>query len=45
MTGGLVVVRPDGVVGFLVDGVGDEAWDEVEAYFSGFLVSSVSSKP
>ncbi|KAG0148048.1 hypothetical protein CROQUDRAFT_42017 [Cronartium quercuum f. sp. fusiforme G11] len=40
MVGGLVVVRPDGVVGCLADGSEEAAWEELEAYFDGFLVSS-----
>ncbi|EGG09012.1 uncharacterized protein MELLADRAFT_115864 [Melampsora larici-populina 98AG31] len=38
--GGIVVVRPDGVVGCLVDGLEDQSWDLVDTYFDRFLISS-----
>ncbi|KAH9812340.1 FAD binding domain-containing protein [Melampsora americana] len=41
--GGIVVVRPDGVVGCLIDGIEDQSWDLVDTYFDRFLVANTSS--
>ncbi|KAG0272732.1 hypothetical protein BGZ95_011486 [Linnemannia exigua] len=37
--GGIVVIRPDSHVGFRVHGVQEEAWKDVDEYFSTILVS------
>jgi hypothetical protein len=35
--GGIVVIRPDSHVGYRVNGVGEQAWKDVNEYFSSFL--------
>ncbi|KAJ7634570.1 FAD binding domain-containing protein, partial [Roridomyces roridus] len=37
VTGGIVVVRPDGHVGIVNPGLDGVSWDVVEGYFKGFL--------
>ncbi|KAF9906855.1 hypothetical protein EC991_000219 [Linnemannia zychae] len=37
--GGIVVIRPDSHVGFRVQGVKEEAWKDVDEYFSTVLVT------
>ncbi|KAJ7634567.1 FAD binding domain-containing protein [Roridomyces roridus] len=38
VSGGIVVVRPDGHVGIMSSGLDGASWDVVEGYFKGFLV-------
>lgn len=35
--GGIVVVRPDSHIGYRVNGAGEEAWKDVEEYFTSIL--------
>ncbi|KAF9202510.1 hypothetical protein BGZ49_007337 [Haplosporangium sp. Z 27] len=37
--GGIVVVRPDSHIGYRVNGAGEEAWRDVEKYFTSNLIS------
>ncbi|KAF9119535.1 hypothetical protein BGW39_000238 [Mortierella sp. 14UC] len=37
--GGIVVIRPDSHIGFRVDGVEEQAWKDVDEYFSTILVA------